>query len=759
MIFSIALVIYLNSIPNKWAIDDSIVVHGNRYVQRGVSGLDSIFSKGTFYGFYGADINAVAGDRYRPLTLALFAIQAELFAAPQKDEKGNIVHDKAGFVLKDLSDKTNFPAILHGFNVLCYALLCLLLYRLILFLLNPTADEKQEKSFFVAALCALLFTLHPLHTEAVANVKGLDEIMTLLLALSATYLMMKAVHFHQKDSRNYRKNVAFACVAFALAMFAKETGIAFFLVIPMTMWFFTQKSWTDIAKISAPLLLSVVLFLGVRAVALSNSKGIAHFKSNQLMNDPFIVLNDNATFKPLVQGSDLNILANPAGNTFVQMPYSNQLATNIYSFGAYFKLLLLPYPLTYDYYPRHISIQSFSEPLVLLSLALNVFLLIWAFRQTKKRHPLAYGIWFYFATFALVSNLFFPIGTNMAERFMFAPLLGFCFCAAFLFYDLKEKVGEKAIIASVLLLSLTYSGITVVRNFDWKDDFTLMSHDIDISKNSGKVKLDIIGIGIAKAVNDEVAALKAIKSLSVEEKISATKAIRTTRDSLIHSVLPYAKEGLAISPMFGIGWLQVARAYHLLSQTESTHINQRFTYLNIAIAAYKQASFYRPINSEKEMKEYMGLCYMDLGKFYGQNFGDNDKAIALLEEAIKLNKENSEPYFLLGTAYSMKKDYAKSIENTETALGLNAEDYKIKENLAVAYQQFYLENRSQKALLAKVELLLLSALAQVKNLADNDLTKKESLLRTLDLLQKNYALQGNETKRVEYANEIILIKK
>jgi protein O-mannosyl-transferase len=750
--FAFACILYINTIPNEWAVDDAIVVHGNRYVKRGCSGLDSIFTKGTFYGFYGISNNAVAGDRYRPLTLAFFATAAEAFASPEKDKNGNVAKDQAGFAVKDLSATTNFPAVLHFFNVLFYGLLCMLLYRLLLLLLNPTIDTKQEKPFFIASITTLLFTAHPLHTEAVANVKGLDEILSLLMALSAVYATMKATFFYQNDVKKYLKYIITACVMLVLAMLSKETGIAFMVIIPLTIWFFTQKKWQEIVKISAPLGISVVLFLGMRAFALSGSQAIVDFKSNMLMNDPFIVLNENAKFKPLVEGASIKVLTTPAANTFVKMPYTNQLATNIYTFGVYLKLLVLPYSLTSDYYPRHIAIKSFSDLMVIISLILNVFLLIWATLQIKKRNPLAYGILFYYITFALVSNLLFPIGTNMAERFMFTPLLGFCFCIAFLLHNLKTKIDEKIVFTIVSVVFLVYSGITINRNWDWKDDFTLLSHDIHISKNSGKIKLDIIGVSVIKAVSDELAAIEKIKSLPVEQRIVATKAIRKTRDSLILSVLPYAKDGLEMSPMFGVGWVHVARGYHLISQTESTNINQRFTYLLTALEAYKQAMIYRPANAAKEINNYTSICYTDLGKLYGQSFGDVDKAISLLEDAIKLNTENSEPYFLLGTAYSMKKDYAKSIANTEIALNLNPDDYKIKENLAIAYHNYFIENK-QKDFLIKAENLLLSILEKEEKADNTEVTKKENLSKILTLLAQNYALQGNSTKQLEFTNK------
>ena len=47
--------------------------------------------------------------------------------------------------------------------------------------------EKGIKSVLIAFSATLLYALHPIHTEAVANIKGRDEIMVFMGAIMATY--------------------------------------------------------------------------------------------------------------------------------------------------------------------------------------------------------------------------------------------------------------------------------------------------------------------------------------------------------------------------------------------------------------------------------------------------------------------------------------------------------------------------------------------------------------------------------------------
>lgn len=166
-----------------------------------MSGIGSTLTTDAFAGFYGKNINAVSGGRWRPLTPTLFGIEAELFASTKKDENQNVEKNEEGFSVKDLSEKTWFPNILHFFNMLWYGLLCLVLFRTLLLLLNPTREEPNFKAQFIATVTALLYAVHPLHTEAVANVKGLDEILALLGALASLYAVLKIVVISDKKDK------------------------------------------------------------------------------------------------------------------------------------------------------------------------------------------------------------------------------------------------------------------------------------------------------------------------------------------------------------------------------------------------------------------------------------------------------------------------------------------------------------------------------------------------------------------------------
>ena len=74
--------------------------------------------------------------------------------------------------------------------------------------------------------------------------------------------------------------------------------------------------------------------------------------------------------------------------------------------------------------------MSFGDWRVLLSMLVYAAILWLAVRSWKSNKVVSFGIVFYLVTLSIVSNIVFPVGTHMAERFVFMPSLGFCLVVA-----------------------------------------------------------------------------------------------------------------------------------------------------------------------------------------------------------------------------------------------------------------------------------------------------------------------------------------
>jgi len=522
LVFVLSIVLYANTLFNQYAVDDSIVILRNQFTKKGFAGMRGIWGEDTFTGFFGAKRNLVAGGRYRPLSLATFAIELQLFGKPVVDRNGKPVLDADGDI-----NYTGSPFISHLFNILLYAWLCVVIYLMLLQMFNPRRDQSNVKGYFIALAGALLYATHPIHTEAIANIKGRDEIMVLLGSVLAVYWVLKAA---AEPSKAVLYNIGAIC-AFIFSIFSKENAVTFLAIIPAALYFFTNKPIPKIAIQSAPFLVIVVVFwFGIRGPILGEAASVVgseNAPATELMNDPFLKIENNR---------------------YVSFTTEERLATVLYTWLEYIKLLVVPHPLTNDYYPKHIRtdmdiIPTFQMGKVLLSLLIHLALGILLLLGTLKKKPYAFFILFYLATFSVVSNLIFPIGSNMAERFMFLPSVGFSTLCAMGLYELisrarKKEVGivqaMKVPVAILVIVCILYSVKTVLRNPAWYDDYTLFTTDIENSPYSAKLNNAVSGV--------------------LQEKANHTTN-QIERKKLVEDALGYSITATTLHPTYNNAWL------------------------------------------------------------------------------------------------------------------------------------------------------------------------------------------------------------
>ena len=122
-----------------------------------------------------------------------------------------------------------------------------------------------------------------------------------------------------------------------------------------------------------PVISAAILFLIIRKIVLGNTST----NLNELMNNPFL-----------------------------EATVSQKYATITYTLDLYIKLLFVPHPLTYDYYPYHIQLVGWQNIWVILSLLFYISILILACYGFRRKRIHSYGILFYLITLSIVSELY-----------------------------------------------------------------------------------------------------------------------------------------------------------------------------------------------------------------------------------------------------------------------------------------------------------------------------------------------------------------
>ncbi len=424
--------LYAISLNFDYVLDDKIVYTDNDLVKKGFAGIGPIFSTESFQGYFGEQKDLVEGGRYRPLSLVTFAMEFALFG--QKEW------------------------VSHLINVILYVLTGLLLFR-VLFLFFPNKKEETDlidSLFSLPFIAALLFVLHPIHTEVVANVKGRDEILCLLGGLAAIYCLFR---YYVQDKNGFLW-FGIGVLSLLLALFGKENAITFVGVIPLSLYFFAKL---DVKKLS----ISTAGLIGVFVV--------------------WFMIRSQVLGFAFTSGTEVTDLMN---NPFYGMNVGEKFATIFHTLGLYVKLLFFPHPLTHDYYPYHIPIMQWSDWQVILSLIVNLAIVgvaIWGF---LKKNVWGYASLFYLMTLSITSNLPFTIGTFMNERFVYISSVGVCIALAYLFHTVLTKKMARPIVMGLLgLYAIGFIVKTATRVPDWQSEYTLNEAAIKISKNSARANL------------------------------------------------------------------------------------------------------------------------------------------------------------------------------------------------------------------------------------------------------------------------------
>ncbi len=193
LIFTIACLQYVNTCSNDYAWDDALVIRDNAATQKGLAGIKDIWTKPVYI---------PQRNIYRPIPQTTFALGQHFFG--------------------------DQPSIGHAVNVLLYGICCMLLFITLQRLL-------PDYHIAFALLASLLFVVHPVHTEVVANIKSRDEILALIFSLCSLFYFIKYLNQRQLLS------IIAVAIFFILALLSKLNAITILAIYPLVYVFRQQN--------------------------------------------------------------------------------------------------------------------------------------------------------------------------------------------------------------------------------------------------------------------------------------------------------------------------------------------------------------------------------------------------------------------------------------------------------------------------------------------------------------------------------------
>ena len=440
----LAFVVYAQSINFEFTLDDDIFYQKHASVQKGFSGIGEFFTYGSMFKFDGT----TGVQPYRPVTLLSFAID------------------------KVLTD--NSSAASHFFNLLYYILLLQILYSVLLKLFPNIHDA-------ILGFVVLIYAAHPIHSEVVSSVKSRDELLAALFGfLSWRFFVSK------NETKNYSKYVL-SGFFFLAAVMSKESAIAFAALIPLSYFMLIDNNMKSLLIKTIPLVLGTLVFLACRQYAMFNGTGTPHTMGIPKLD---------------------NVLAGADG-------FATLMATKMEVLFYYLKLLFVPWPLSWDYSFNQIPLVNWSSSLPWLGLILYAMLVFSAIYFFKRQAAISFGVIFYLIASLPTNNLFFLNGATLAERFMFVPSLGFAICVPLVLskltkmnltdYSGKSKQLFKFSLIGIVIL---FSGMSMARSGDWKNNFTLFESGAKNAPNSSRTNAALASEYMNKAQEETDPAIK-----------------------------------------------------------------------------------------------------------------------------------------------------------------------------------------------------------------------------------------------------------
>ena len=397
LLFATVMLVYGNALLDGFTHDDELYIMSNPQVTNPT--LRALFAANNFTKIF------------RPVTFATFAVNWRL------------------------SGQHAFGY--HCLNLMLHAAVTILIYLVLQTVLEATTGAKA-----VALVAALLFAVHPIHTEAVTSIVGLSELLAAGFLLGAWLLHM-------------RDRPVSALVCLVLALLSKESAVVFLGLA--LVGDYARGEWKPRLRYAA-IAAVTVLYVGVLWKVQGGRFGRA----------------------------EIPLIDNPLASFSARWRILNALRVA----WKYMALQVYPAKLSCDYSFNQISLYMDWRHTVPAAAAVVAAIVAWLWAAGKRHAGLMLAGGIYIAAFAVTSNILMPIGTIMAERLAYLPSAGFCLLVALAWNWLRERQRNAAL--AVLVSVLAALAIrTVARNRDWKDNITLFEAAAQATPGSTKVHANL----------------------------------------------------------------------------------------------------------------------------------------------------------------------------------------------------------------------------------------------------------------------------
>ena len=404
---------------------------------------------------------------------------------------------------------------LWGTNIYLYHLHSLLIHListfLVYFIVKKIAINWQLTTKYLPFITAMLFGLHPVHTETITYITSSMDSLGLVFYLLAFYLYL---------NNKLVRSLIFTTLAF----FTTEMTLTLPIIILYHDWIF-QK----LTRGKVPYYLTSFGLVGLYATI------------------RFLLLDITTRGPYLAQSFYLTMLT----MSRVLLKYLQVL---LWPFNLSSNHIIAPGIEAFvyrNYRVTAIAAQSILDLEILLPLTVIIIIILLVIRL-KPRFPLiSFSLGWIFLTLLPVME-FVPQGSMMNERSLYLASIGYLILLALFVLQIWNQRTNLGVL-TLIVISLLYLNQTISRNRDWLNDITIWQ--ADISQNPQDNAYAYYSLG--NAWNDRRDYLKAVDAYAEAVKINPGMAVgwaslgRTYNDlGDTTSAIKFYEHALTLDPNF-----------------------------------------------------------------------------------------------------------------------------------------------------------------------------------------------------------------
>uniref|UniRef100_F1MAQ6 Protein O-mannosyl-transferase TMTC4 n=3 Tax=Rattus norvegicus TaxID=10116 RepID=F1MAQ6_RAT len=672
----VSLLCFARSYDGDFVFDDSEAIVNNKDLQS-----DTPLADLWHHDFWGSRLSSNTSHKsYRPLTVLTFRVNYYL---------------SGGF----------HPVGFHVVNILLHGGISILMLDVFSVLFGGLQYSSKGRRVHLAPraslLAALLFAVHPVHTECVAGVVGRADLLCALFFLLSFLGYCRA--FKETGNKEGTHSSTFwvllSIFLGAVAMLCKEQGVT---VLGLNAVF-------DILVIGR-----LDILVAVRKV----------LRKDKSLESTGMLKNGGLLFRMAlltIGGSTMLYIrwkimgTGPPAFTEVDNPasFADSVLVRAINYNYYYSLnawlLLCPWWLCFDWSMGCIPlIKSVGDWRVIALAALWLCLIGLIFQalcseDSCKRRILTLGLGFLVIPFLPASNLFFRVGFVVAERVLYLPSAGYCMLLTFGFGTLSRHTKKKKPVAAIILGILLINALRcVIRSGEWRSEDRLFRSALSVCPLNAKVHYNI-GKNLADQGN-QTAAIKYYRE-AVRLNPKYVHAMNNLGNILKErNELQEAEELLSlavqIQPDFAAAWMNLGIVQNSLKRFEEaeqsyrTAIKHRRKYPD---CYYNLGRLYADLNRHVDalnawrnatvMKPEHSLAWNNMVILL-DNTGNLAQAEAVGREALQLIPNDHSLMFSLANVLGKSQKYKESEALFLKAIKANPNVASYHGNLAVLYHRW-----------------------------------------------------------------------